>query len=85
MKFVNLQGQRVIFVEAKTIQPRDETKQPFTVLKFADPVSYDSIELFKSRNFVGELPAPGTEVDLVINVTYNGRYINIETESIIEL
>lgn len=85
MIFCNLQGQKVIFVEAKTIQPKDETKNPFTILKFADPISYDSIELFKSRNLVREMPEPGTEVNIVIGVTNNGRYINVVCEDILEL
>jgi hypothetical protein len=85
MIFRNLESQRVVFVEAKTIQPKEETKKPFTILKFADPITYDSIELFKSRNLVRDMPEPGTKVNLVIGVNNNGRYTNVVVEDIIEI
>lgn len=85
MIFNNHHGQRVIFVEEKVIQPKDETKKPFTILRFADPITYDSIELFKSRDLNRKMPEPGTEVELIIGVTSNGRYINVVVEDVMAL
>ena len=52
---------------------------------FADPVSYDSVELFKSRNLVRELPDSGTECNIEISLSHNGRYLSVVAEDLIAI
>lgn len=76
MKFYLKQNQVAVFVGERLIPSKDPEKKPFPVIKIADPLTYDSLEFFKSREYVGDNPAPGDHVSLELDVT-QGKFLNV--------
>ena len=77
MLFKSQEGQTAVFVEERKVQPKDPGKNPFTILKLADPVSYESIEVYKSRNYEGDSPNRGDKIRVTINL-YQNRFTAAE-------
>ena len=80
MKFNLKENQVAVFVGERMQPSKDPEKKPFPMIKLADPLTYDSLEFFKSRDYIGDNPSPGDHVSVEIDVSQS-RFLNVNISS----
>lgn len=82
MLFETKKGQLMVFAGERRIEPQDNNRKPYNLIKLVDPTNYESIEVLRSRDYSGDHPQLGDVVQATLSLE-EGKYTTVSIKSMV--